>query len=644
MTDQDPTQHYEPQSAVPQPPASAATPPGVPAGAPTFAPPPSPDPGAVGAPVAPPPAPVSFMEPAPTEPVEVVAPARRSRGRLRWLAVLIVTLLVAGTAAAATILLTGDSGDPAVLAYAPADSITYGELRLDLPGSQQAELAKVMAAFPGFDDKAAFPAKLNEALDQLVGKASGGKQSWQTDIDPWFGRQLSLSAGPLPASITDVGASRGLLLASVTDAPKARAWAAKLVADMGGTTATETYNGVTVTTVTPPEGVAGTVAGQAGLHPAYAVVGPVLAIGDVTSVKAAIDTKGTGGLNTVAQFKTAEASVSGDRLAFGYVDTKAVVDGAKSLAGAASSAMPALPANAGDLVPPWSAAALRVEDGSFVIDTRNPHVAKLGPATVAKSTLPSVLPPTTVALAEGHDVGLALTRLKDLAADEPDLKDGVKQLEDALKIVGGWDAIVGWMGEAGVAVTRDGDSIGGGIVVAPTDKAAAERLLTQLRGFADLAGGAAGIKITDETYNGTTITVIELGGIGGLAGAATDGALTVPSDLKISYAVTDNVVVIGYGTEFTKGVIDAAAGDSLADTSRFAAALKQVGAEHASLFWLDVAGIRDAIETQLPADQKTRYEADAKPYLQALDSVIGTYAPSDDLDRGTVIIHVIDNQ
>ena len=638
MTDQDPTQRYEPPTAVPQPPATqpsgsaqpsgTAQPADVPQAMPVFAPPPAPAPEAFAPDVV------------PTTPVEA-SPAGESRGgkhRLRWIAALVVTLLVAGTAAGATLLLTSDSGDPEVLAWTPADSLVYTELRLDLPGSQQAELAKLMSAFPGFDDQAAFPMKLNEALDQLVGTASDGQQSWTGDIDPWFGRQLSASVGPLPASVEDAASARGLLLASVTDAAKAEAWAAKLVADEGATTTTETYGGTTITVVTPKDGAP---AAMADVQTAYAVVGPVLALGDVASVKAAIDTKGTAGLNTVDQFKTAEATVSGDRLAFAYMDTAALTESAKDLAGEAAEAMPSLPTAFEDLTPPWSVAAVRAEDGSFVIDTRNPHVSKLGPAESSDSTLADVVPPTTVALVEGHDVGAALTRLKDLVASDPALADGVKQIDDTLAIVGGWDAIVGWMGEAGVAVTRDGDEIGGGLVVTPTDPAAAERLLTQLKGFVQLAGAGSGITVTEEPYGGTTITIIDLGDLGDLAGAATEGAVDVPADLQISYAVTDDVVVLGYGTAFTKAVLDARTGESLADTERFKAALEQAGTTHASLFWLDVTGIRDLVEAQVPAADKAEYEADLKPYLEAFDSVIGTYAPAEDLDRGTVIIRVV---
>ena len=57
--------------------------------------------------------------------------------------------------------------------------------------------------------------------------------------------------GPIPAS-ADASAARGLVLVSVTDAAKAGAWASKVLADAGATTTTETYNGVTINTITPP--------------------------------------------------------------------------------------------------------------------------------------------------------------------------------------------------------------------------------------------------------------------------------------------------------------------------------------------------------------------------------------------------------
>ncbi len=606
MTDQEPTQVYQPPTVEP------------PVVQPTAA--------------EPPPAPVA------TAPLEsATSGARPGRSKLKWLVAGLVVLLVAGTAVGATALLTSDSGDPVVLAYTPADSVAYAEMRLDLPGSQSAELAEIMKAFPGFEDQAAFPIKLSEALDVLVGQATDGQQSYKSDIEPWFGGQIGASAGPLP-STADPAAARAVVLLSVEDAAKATAWADGLAAKSGAATTTETYDGVTITIVEPAAG-----ADAKGMSAAYAVVGPVLAIGDPTSVKAVIDTDGKTGLNTNAQFQEAEASVTGDRLGFAYVDLATVAKSATDLAGSVTEAMPSLPISLEGLTPPWVAAAVSAEDGAFVMESRSPHVATSGPATNAESKLPGVVPPTTVFLVEGHDVGKALTSFKDQLADVPELKEPITQLDDALALLGGPEAIVGWIGEAGVAVTLDGADIAGGLVIVPNDAAAAEKLLDQLNALIQLGGAQAGLSVSEEPYQGTTITVIDLSGLGGLVGQMSEGAVAAPTDLKLAYAVTDQVVVIGIGTDFVKSVIDASAGESLADTERFSTALTQAGKEHAALFWLDVAAMRGFIESMVPAADRADYDANLKPYLEAFDNVIGTTIPGDEIDSSTVIVRVTGN-
>ena len=613
MTDQDPTQRFE---------------------APPAAEPASTEPPA-------PPAPPEPVVAAPTAPVATARPAGPGRSRLRWLVAGIVTLLVVGTAAGATFLLTRDAGDPDVLAWTPADSVVYTEARLDLPGGQQAELAKVMSAFPGFDDQAAFPTKLAEALDQLVKHASDDKMGYQADIEPWFGGQVSMSIGPLP-SAADPTQVRALVLASVKDATKAGAWAEALLAETGATTSTETYDGITITSVVPP---AGSEAAGADVTGAYALFGPVIALGDPASIKAAIDTKGTGGLPTHDQFTAASGSVSGDRLGFLYLNAAAIAQGAQGLAGDTGASMPELPAMFDDLSAPWVVMAVRAEDGAIVVDTRQPHVDKLGPAVATESKVAALVPASTVFLATGHEVGAGLERLRALAAEDPELADGVKQLEDSLALIGGVDALIGWIGDAGIAITRDGDELAGGLVVTPTDKTAADRLLTQLRGFLALAGESAGIKVTDEDHDGTTVTSITIENVGDLVGAATGGSLDgpedVPDSIVIAYAVSDEVVTIGYTADFVKAVLDTRGGESLATTDRFKGMLDRADKVHGSLSWVDVAAIRDLVEGMIPDAERGEYDADVKPYLAAFDAIIATSVPGDDLDTGTIVMRVV---
>ncbi len=570
-----------------------------------------------------------------TAPV-VTATATKRRSPLKWIVALVIVALVAGAAAAGTILLTGASGTPSVLAWAPADSVTYTEVRLDLPGNQQAELAKVLSAFPGFDDQAAFPTKINEVLDQLVGKATDGKQSYTADIQPWFGGQLSASIGPVPSS-TDASQARALLLASVKDASKASAWAASTLTASGATSTTETYKDVTITVIQPPAPVA---VMAKDIQPAYAVTGSVLALGDLASVKAAIDTGGKTGLNTNAQFQTASATITGDRLAFAYADTAAIVDAASAMVPAVGG-MPAvaLPSFLDDVYPPWVASAILAQDSSLVVETRQPHVSKLGAAANSVSSIPSLVPADTIALLDAHDVGGALKRLKAMLASDPSLTDGVKQVDSALQLIGGFDAAVGWIGETGIAVTGSGGSVAGGLVIVPTSGDDAQRLFTQLRGFIQLAGGSAGIKLTDESYNGATITVVDLSGAGAMAG----GVVEVPSGLKVAYAVTDKVVVFGSSVEFVKSVIDAPSGSNLASTDQFKSALAKADSSNSTLLWLDVAGIRTVAEPLMSGDDLSQYQSDLKPYLEPFQSVIATSASGDDIDEGTLVLSVAGN-
>jgi hypothetical protein len=262
-------------------------------------------------------------------------------------------------------------------------------------------------------------------------------------------------------------------------------------------------------------------------------------------------------------------------------------------------------------------------------------VAAAGPATNAESKLPSLVPASTVAFAEGHDVAKRVQQLKDALAADPKLAAGVKQVDDTLALIGGLDAITGWMGEAGVAVTADGQSLNAGLVVTPTDPTAAHRLFDQLKAFIALGGGSSGLKATDQDYKGTTITVLDLGGLGSLAAGMAGGAAGVPApdlaNVQVAYAVTDDVVALGT-TDFVKQVLDTRSGGaSLAGTDRFKAALDRAGTSHAGLFWVDVKGTLGFAEARLKDQLGASFDTDVKPFLQAFDSVIGTSVPGDSI-------------
>lgn len=622
MTDQDPTQPF----ATPGAPEPS---PVVPGATPAFAAPQATDP----------------IVPAPTVPVEA-APfgPRRPRSRLRWLVALVVVLLVAGTAAGATLLLTAAPGDAKVLAWVPSDTVSYAELRLDLPGNQQTELAKLLSAFPGFADQSTLGTKIGEAMDELVGMASKDKHDYQKEIAPWFSGQVAVAQGPSPSLNQMQSGSvsqRMLLLALVTDPAKAHAWVDGLLTEVGAATTSDTYNGTSITIVrsgsgSDVDGMMSSMIPEMG----YAQLGDVLAVGDVTSLKAAIDTKGTDGFAKDPQLRKAMSLASGDRLAFFYTDMEASFAPTLSMIGEADSdgtASAAMSLLTG-LVPPWTAGVVRASGGNLVMDGFQPHVASFGVASNTTSQVAALAPADTVVLLDSHQLGAQLKKVRDLVAAQPKLAAPLKQVDDTLAILGGFDAITGWIGDTGVAITRNGDAVDGGLIIKPTDAASAGRLLTSIRGLVSLGAGQGSVTFTDEAYGDATITTVDLGSLGSMLGSQSGLGPQLSAATKLAYAVTDQVVVAGVNPDFVKAVLDARTGDSLAKQPRFASLLEKAGASNGGLVWVDVAAVRDLVEPLVPAADHDRYEKDIKPYLAPLDALVSSTVVDGDLDRSTVIL------
>ena len=400
--------------------------------------------------------------------------AKKRRSPLKWVVALVVVALVAGTAAAAAVLLTGASGTPSVLAWTPADSVAYTELRLDLPGNQQAELAKVVSAFPGFDDQAAFPTKINEILDQLVGRASDGKQSYTADIEPWFGGQLERERrgdarpGPTPSRPAS-SPSR----ASRTPRRPARGPAASLQ-ETGATSTTETYNGVTITIVKP-----------GGRHQRHGRQGADRLRRHRSRARPRRRRLRQGRDRHRRQDRPQHQRPVPDRLGDPHGRPAGVRlhrHRGHRRRGAPrwprpSSGMPvaALPAFLDDLYPPWMAVARSRPRTAPSCSRRASRTSRSSARPPTRSRpCPSLVPADTVALVDAQDLGGGLKRLKALLASDPSLSDGVQQVDDALKLVGGFDAVVGWIGEAGIAITDTNGTVAGGLVVVPTSAADAE--------------------------------------------------------------------------------------------------------------------------------------------------------------------------
>jgi hypothetical protein len=574
----------------------------------------------------------------------VKTPSTRPGGRrVKWLVALAVTVLVASATLATTALLTGSETTSDASAWAPADSVGYAELRLDLPGSQATELPRLMAAFPGFADQAAFGTKLEELFDQLIRRATSDSHNFRTEIEPWFDGQVAVAQGaPGIGSGLGVADPHALLLVRVKDAAAAQAWVESILTESGALASTpETYNGTPIHVLTASSSL-GSVPSKIG----YAVVGDLLIVGDLDSVQRSIDTGGTEGLASNEQFRGAVEALPGDRLALTYSDSAAMFESLRASLGSAGTDMgdsttvvSALLNAYQELMPGWSAVSVRAADGTLEADVVSEHVNAMGEPANSTSELAAVAPADTLALMTGRDLGDRLAVMRNAIADQPALADGVTQVDKALALLGGFDAVTSWMGESGVAITRHGDSVTGGLLIAPTDPTAAGRLLTTIRGLASLGLGDK-LTFTEEPYAGTTIVSVDLASLASLAGNGLGVPSNLSSDLRLAWAATDRVVAVGVGTDFVKDVLDTQDGESLATQPRFSDGLARAGASNSGVLWVDVAGLRQVAEPLLTGSSRTTYDTDIKPYVEPLDAIIGASVAGADVDRSTFVLVV----
>ncbi|MEO5884632.1 MAG: DUF3352 domain-containing protein [Candidatus Limnocylindrales bacterium] len=589
-----------------------------------------------------------------TSPVAPPSPVNpRPRSRARWFAALgVIALVVVGSAAAALVL-TGVSPAATVTGYVPANSVMYGEVRLDLPGDQRAKIGEFLAKFPGFADQAALDTKLNEVLDRLVSEGTDGEQAYTKDIKPWFDGEIAFAVGPLPQSqaiddpVIAAAATRALLLVSIKDETLARTWFNDAMAKANVTGATETYGATEITVFTEPS--------MPNVQAAFALVGGKVAIaGDLASVKAAVDTKGEGAFGADTDVAAATAAADGDHIGFMFIDLRSVLDSAMALSGAVASTPPISDAMLA-LVPDWASFRLRVEGDALVMDSASPNVKDApGPDENGVNGVAAWAPADTLMLAAANDYGATLLETVALYRADPALTEVFKTIDEGAGVVGGLDAALGWMGDSGIVITQGADAPEGGIVAIPTDASKARQLLTTLRSFATLGGGQAGITVRDEDYNGTAITIIDLGSLQDLAGmAAAMGGGALPMDpsmmslptgnVEIAYAATDGVVVIGSGPAFVKSVLDAGAGASLADDARYQGLAKRVGAEHTAVTFVDIAAIRGLLEghlAEVPAADRAEYDESVKPFLVPFDAFIAATVADGDLDAAHAVVTV----
>jgi hypothetical protein len=360
-------------------------------------------------------------------------------------------------------------------------------------------------------------------------------------------------------------------------------------------------------------------------------------MGDQQSVHAAIDSKGAGTFADGPSFKAAAAAVPGDRLAFGFLDVRRIVDaaGASSAPGASPTLLTL------DQLPAWVAVTVRAESDSLSATIALPQTSLAPVTSNHASNLAAKLPPTTIAAGEIHDLAALIGSITTTLRNSPDTQSSQSQIDQALQALGGIDSLVGWMGDTSVAVIRTEGAVdvAAGLVIQAKDAKAASDKLLQLRNLVSLLGGSTGLSVTDETYNGDTIMVIDAGDAARITGGTPLPGSAPGSHLQIAVAQKGDMVIAGIGDAFVKAVLDTKQGASLADGDAYKGALERAGASNTGQLYVDLTAVIDIATQQLsPADYQ-HYLSDIKPYLDPFRALAASGSAGDP-NRARVVITV----
>jgi hypothetical protein len=522
---------------------------------------------------------------------------------VRWVIALLVTVaMLVSTTGVVVFAQTGSSGGPA---FAPATSVLWAELRLDLPGSQEEDLSELLGHLPGFADPSALDAKVNELLDQVVSQVSNGGASWTGDIDPWSNRQFGIALLEIPNTMS---LSQG---ATTSQAPpsmviglgvKDRAALESRLAVFltQEPIATEPYAGATVTTV--------------GDDVSYAVTDQYLLVApSADDIKASLDVLAgdAPGLADDPAFTAAASRIPADRLGAFYFALSAL----RPFIEAQVSGQPGteMVLDMLDQLPTWVSGYAQASSDHLTlgVDLEAPS-SFLVPA-MRETDLATKFPAGTVIYVELRDLGSTLrAALEGLLEQVPaDDREDLASLEQLLGTP--LPSFLDPVQDAALGVSFADGQFQAGIAATLSDAEAAQRRVTALVALIRLAGGRdAPFEVSQGEIAGVPATTFTFR-------VDDTMAFSMPVPPSVSLAIADDRMYLGFG-DFVEAALTQDAATSLAADPRYVNAATTAGVPNIGLGYLDIAALQAVFESTAGADDS--YTTDVKPWLDALDYLV----------------------
>jgi hypothetical protein len=558
---------------------------------------------------------------APSATAVPVATAAGGRNRLRWLLALAVAALAVAVTVGA-VLLFGRSTTPSALQYIPGDAAIVGELRMDLPGDQLEHLGNLLAHFPGFADQSTLSTKIDESMKRFLAVGGQTGLDYLSDVKPWLNGPAF--AGVMAPALTTTGGTGNAVIAATTNG------AVDCVALFKNQTAThESYRSLDL--VTSADG-----------RLTCVVDGRQALLGDLATVKLALDAKANGtGMDRNAGYSAARSALGLDRLATLFVSGSAL-----------ASIMPSPSSTPGaqDLsaltgpIPDWTMVGVRSEDDALVVDSVAAPVVQPanGPSLLPlpaahESVLAPMVPADTLVFVESEGAGVALQNLLSRLQTIPNLSSAFQMLDG----MGGPSQLVGWIDDAGVAVSVHGTTPSAALLIVAKDEASASSRVAALGALLTISGGNS-IQVKPSTIAGVAVTTVTITDLGSLIPQGEVPGLTVPATGPISFSIAAHgkVVIVTSGEEAMTAILDVAAGASLADDATFKLAAQRGLANSRTTVYVAAGATVDLVQRLLPADELATFTSDVLPYVEPLQSISMTAAEDSTASRSRIVVGV----
>ena len=517
----------------------------------------------------------------------------------------VVAALMAVLGANVVMLVSAAGGDtvqaPTIV---PPDAIAYIHVTLDPSLGQKRALLNLMESLPQ-QAKDELDEGAPRALDDMFTDVD---IDFDTDVKPWLGGEIALFVSG------DMRKPNGAVLLETTDAEASLRAGRRIVEEHSGGTAREaTHRGTPYWTLDAPRGP------LAGEDIAGGVVEGFLVLGTPAGVTSAIDAAADGGLNTTPSYSQLVGGLPDDRLVTYWVDTPALLkEGLRGVPGAQAELLRTSPfySRQQEL-----AGAVAVGEDAIVFDTVSPKPEGEDalPNVPANPELMASLPAGTWLGYVVPGLGATLESLLDAVPDSAEVEKQFAE-ESGLDLR---DDVLAWMGDAGFFVAGPRlQRLSGGLVIESGDAAATGRVVAAIRDAGVRQGGDArpvtagelsGFEVADQEFP-ARMTLL-----GGEKLVVAIDAAQVPAE--------DSVVgdLTGQGT-------------TLAAEERFLRATESLGGDYAPVFYADVDGLIDVLQSVFPGSQRSPEVKQAKPYAKELAHLIAGVREDGELVKQRLVV------